>query len=108
MTFSDIPLFSKAFLQKQGHLRNSEKKIKTFYKKKTVRHIVIWKGKILFKFKGKTPILLLLNNISKTFKGLKSTLLGELDGKYIFLWDISSSTKVKGCQKLLVGKGYKV
>ena len=87
MTFSDLPLFSKAFIQKEGHLRNS--KNKNFYKEKNARHIIIWKGKLLFKFKEKRPILLLLNILSLIFKGLESTFLGELDGKYLFLWDIS-------------------
>ena len=95
MTFSDLPLFSKAFLQKEGHMRNSKNKSKTFYKEKNSRHLVIWKGKLLFKFKEKKPFLLLLNNASAIFEGLDSTFLGELDGKYLFLWDISNSTKVR-------------
>ena len=101
MTFSDLPLFSKAFLQKEGHMRNSKNKSKTFYKEKNSRHIVIWKGKLLFKFKETKPSLLLLNNVSAIFKALSSTFLGELDGKYLFLWDISNSTKVRGDQELL-------
>ena len=83
MTFSDLPLFSKAFLQKEGHMRNSKNKSKTFYKEKNARHIVIWKGKLLFKFEETKPSLLLLNNFSAVFKGLNSTFLGELDGKYL-------------------------
>ncbi len=101
MTFSDLPLFSKGFLQKEGHLRNSKNKDKNFYKEKNARHIVIWKGKLLFKFKETTPILLQLSELSTIFKGLESTFLGELEGKYLFLWDISTSTKVRGGQELL-------
>ncbi len=101
MTFSNLPLFSKAFLKKESHLRNSETIGQSFLKKKNARHIIIWKGKLLFRFKESKPILLLLNNMSKIFEGLESTFLGELDGRYLFLWDISHSKNVKGSQELL-------
>ena len=101
MTFSDLPLFSKALLKREAHLRNFETNKRTLFRKKNARHLVIWKGKPLFTFKNHKPILFLLKNVSKIFEGLQSTFLGELNGYHIFLWDISSSKEVKGSEELI-------
>ena len=93
MDLGPPPLFSLINLKRKAHFRNSKQvmHIKNCY------HLLIWRGKLLFRFNDGKPFPYLINQRTKFIKKLTTYIfLGEFENKNIFLWDMSDSRDVLG------------
>ena len=93
MDLDTLPLFSQVNLKRKAHLRNSKQLIDI----KNCFHLLIWKGKLLFRFNDGKPLPYLIEKRVK-FMGMLSNyiFLGEFENKNIVLWDMSNSQEVLG------------
>ena len=93
MDLGPPPLFSLINLKRKAHFRNSKQvmHIKNCY------HLLIWRGKLLFRFNDGKPFPYLINQRTKFIKKLTAYIfLGEFENKNVFLWDMSDSRDVLG------------
>ena len=93
MDSDTLPLFSQINLKRKAHLRDS-KQLKNI---KNCFHLLIWRGKLLFRFNDGKPNLYLLEKKPKFINKLSTYIfLGEFENKNVILWDISDSHEVLG------------
>lgn len=93
MDLESPPLFSLINLKRNAHLRASKKSINI----KTCSHLLIWRGKLLFRFyEGKPFPYLIKQETNFIKKQSKYIFLGEFENKNVILWDISDSKEVLG------------
>ena len=93
MDLGPPPLFSLINLNRKAHFRNSKQvmHIKNCY------HLLIWRGKLLFRFNNGKPIPYLIEKKPKFINKLSTYIfLGEFENKNIILWDMSDSREVLG------------
>ena len=93
MDLGQPPLFSLINLKRKAHFRNSKQvmHIKNCY------HLLIWRGKLLFRFNDGKPFPYLMNQRTTFTKKLTTYIfLGEFENKNVFLWDMSDSRDVLG------------
>ena len=93
MDSDTLPLFSQINLKRKAHLRDSKQLINI----RNCFHLLIWRGKLLFRFNDGKPNLYLLEKKPKFINKLSTYIfLGEFENKNIILWDISDSREVLG------------
>jgi len=93
MDLDTLPLFSKINLKRNAHLRNSKKILNTT----NCCHLLIWRGKLLFRFNDGKPVPYQIEKKTKFMRNLSNHIfLGEFENKNIFLWDMSDSREVLG------------
>ncbi|MDC3108214.1 NAD(+) diphosphatase [Paracoccaceae bacterium] len=93
MDSNTLPLFSQINLKRKAHLRNSKQLINI----RNCFHLLIWRGKLLFRFNEGKPIPHLLEKKTKFINKLSNYIfLGEFESKNIILWDMSDSREVLG------------
>ena len=93
MDSDTLPLFSQINLKRKAHLRNS----KQFFNIRNCFHLLIWRGKLLFRFNDGKPIPYLIEKKTKFINKLSNYIfLGEFENKNIILWDMSDSGEVLG------------
>ena len=93
MDLDTLPLFSQVNLKRKAHLRNSKQLIDL----KNCFHLLIWKGKLLFRFNDGKPFPYLIEKRVKFMDKLSNYIfLGEFENKNIVLWDMSNSQEVLG------------
>ena len=93
MDLDTLPLFSQVNLKRKAHLRNSKQLIDL----KNCFHLLIWKGKLLFRFNDGKPFPYLIEKRVKFMDKLSNYIfLGEFENKNIVLWDMSDSKEVLG------------
>ena len=93
MDLGQPPLFSLINLKRKAHFRNS----KRFMHIKNCYHLLIWRGKLLFRFNDGKPFPYLINQRTKFIKKLTAYIfLGEFENKNVFLCDMSDSRDVLG------------
>ena len=93
MDLDTLPLFSQVNLKRKAHLRNSKQLIDL----KNCFHLLIWKGKLLFRFNDGKPFPYLIEKRVKFMDKLSNYIfLGEFENKNIVLWDMSDSQEVLG------------
>ncbi|MFL2800522.1 MAG: NAD(+) diphosphatase [Paracoccaceae bacterium] len=93
MDLDTLPLFSQINLKRKAHLRNSKQLINI----KNCSHLLIWKGKLLFRFNNGKPVPYLIEKRTKFINALSNYIfLGEFENKNIILWDMSDSREVLG------------
>ncbi len=98
MDLDTLPLFSQMNLKRKAHLRNSKKLLNI----KNCYHLLIWRGKLLFRFYHKKPVPYLIEKRTKFIKNLSNYIfLGEFENKNIVLWDISHSREILGNTELI-------
>ena len=93
MDLDPPPLFSLINLRRKAHLRNSNqlKNIKDCY------YLLIWRGKLLFRFNNGKPFPYLIDKRTKFLKDLNNYIfLGEFESKNVVLLDVSDSKGVLG------------
>ena len=96
MDLDTLPLFSQVNLKRKAHLRNSKQLIDI----KNCFHLLIWKGKLLFRFNDGKPLPYLIEKRVKFMDMLSNYIfLGEFENKNIVLWDMSDSKEVLGNTK---------
>ena len=93
MDSDTLPLFSQINLKRKAHLRDSKQLINI----RNCFHLLIWRGKLLFRFNDGKPILYLIEKRPKFINKLSTYIfLGEFENKNIILWDMSDSHEVLG------------
>ena len=93
MDLDTLPLFSQVNLKRKAHLRNSKQLINI----KNCFHLLIWRGKLLFRFNNGKPVPYLIEKRTKFINKLSNYIfLGEFENKNIILWDMSDSREVLG------------
>ena len=93
MDLDTLPLFSQINLKRKAHLRNSKQLINI----KNCFHLLIWRGKLLFRFNDGKPVPYLIEKRTKFINKLSNYIfLGEFENKNIILWDMSDSREVLG------------
>ena len=93
MDSDTLPLFSQINLKRNAHLRDSKQLINI----RNCFHLLIWRGKLLFRFNDRKPIPYLIDKKPKFINKLSTYIfLGEFENKNIILWDISDSREVLG------------
>ena len=93
MDLDTLPLFSQVNLKRKAHLRNSKQLINI----KNCFHLLIWRGKLLFRFNDGKPVPCLIEKRTKFINKLSNYIfLGEFENKNIILWDMSDSREVLG------------
>ena len=93
MDSDTLPLFSQINLKRKAHLRGSKQLINI----KNCFHLLIWRGKLLFRFNDGKPIPYLIEKKPKFINKLSTYIfLGEFENKDIILWDMSDSKEVLG------------
>ena len=80
MDLDTLPLFSKINLKRKAHLRDSKQLLNV----KDCCHLLIWRGKLLFRFNDGKPVPYLIEKRTKFIKILSNYIfVGEFDNKYI-------------------------
>ena len=93
MDLDTLPLFSQINLKRKAHLRDSKQLLNI----KNCCHLLIWRGKLLFRFNDGKPVPYLIEKRTKFIKNLSNYIfLGEFENKNIVLWDMSHSREVLG------------
>ena len=93
MDLDTLPLFSEINLKRKAYLRDSRQLLDF----KNCCHLLIWRGKLLFRFNDGKPVPYLLEKRTKFIKNLSNYIfLGEFENKNIVLWDMSHSREVLG------------
>ena len=93
MDSDTLPLFSQINLKRKAHLRDS----KQLTNRRNCLHLLIWRGKLLFRFNNEKPIPYLIEKKPKFINKLSTYIfLGEFENKNIILWDMSDSPEVLG------------
>ena len=93
MDSDTLPLFSQINLKRKAHLRDSKQLINI----RNCFHLLIWRGKLLFRFNDGKPIPYLIDKKPKFINKLSTYIfLGEFENKNIILWDMSDSREVLG------------
>ena len=93
MDSDTLPLFSQINLKRKAHLRGSKQLINI----KNCFYLLIWRGKLLFRFNDGKPIPYLIEKKPKFINKLSTYIfLGEFENKNIILWDMSDSREVLG------------
>ena len=93
MDSDTLPLFSQTNVKRTVHLRDSKQLINN----RNCFHLLIWRGKLLFRFNDGKPIPYLIEKKPKFINKLINYIfLGEFENKNIILWDMSNSHEVLG------------
>ena len=93
MDLDTLPLFSQINLKRKAHLRNSKNLINI----RNCFHLLIWRGKLLFRFNNGKPVPYLIEKRTNFINKLSNYIfLGEFENKDIILWDMSDSSEVLG------------
>ena len=93
MDSDTLPLFSQINLKRKAHLRDSKQLINI----RNCLHLLIWRGKLLFRFNNEKSVPYLMEKKPKFINKLSAYIfLGEFENKNIILWDMSDSPEVLG------------